>query len=85
MSIHNLKILVIMKTQQEIEMQDALIQLEMAKTNVLYNEANVELLEVMAREHTSNEFEVALNKRQQMHEEWLKLANKLSYHKNNPL
>lgn len=72
-------------TRQEIELQDARIQLEMAKTHVLYNEANVELNELMLREHTFGEFENALNKRSEIHKEWLKLANKLSYHKNNPL
>lgn len=71
--------------QQEIELQDAYLQLEMAKVDVRYNEANIELLELIQSKHTHEEFEVALNKRSSIHEEWRELANKLSYHKNNPL
>lgn len=72
-------------TRQEIELRDAYISLEMAKINVRYEKANIELLKLMQHEHTSSEFEEALNKRQQIHEEWCELANKLSYNKNNPL
>lgn len=72
-------------TQQEIELQDAYLHLEMAKVDVRYNEANVELLELMAHGHTCDEFEMALNKRSEIHKEWLELANKLSYNKNNSL
>lgn len=72
-------------TQQEIELQDALIQLEMSKVDVRYNEANVELLKLMQHKHTHKEFEEALEKRKQIHQEWCELANKLSYNKNNPL
>jgi hypothetical protein len=84
MSINNQKTLVNMKIQ-EIELQDAYLQLEMSKIDVRYQEANIELLELMQHEHTRAEFEDGLNKRKQIHQEWRELANKLSYNKNNPL
>jgi hypothetical protein len=75
-----------MKIQvQEFEMQDAYLQLEMSKIDVRYHEANIELLKLIQHEHTRAEFEDILNKRTQIHQEWREVANKLSYHQNNPL
>lgn len=67
----------------QTEMNDAYLHLEMAKVDVRYNEANVELLKLMNSEYTQEEFEVALNKRSEIHKEWCKLAEKLSYYNKN--
>lgn len=64
----------------QTEFNDAYLHLEMAKVDVKYNEANVELLKLMNTEHTQEEFETALNKRSEIHKEWVKLAEKLSYY-----
>mgnify|MGYP003291196423 CR=1 FL=1 len=73
-----------MKTQ-EIELQDAYLQLEMAKIDVRYHKATVELIKLMQREHSNEEYNKLSNKRQSIHNEWVEMANKLSYMKNNPL
>lgn len=72
-------------TRQEIELQDALTQLEMAKIDVRYYKATVELIKLMQREHSDEEYNKLSNKRQSIHNEWREMANKLSYMKNDPL
>lgn len=70
---------------EEIELQDALTQLEMAKIDVRYYKVTVELIKLMQREHSHEEYNKLSKKRQSIHNEWIEMANKLSWMKNDQL